>query len=225
MPYGPAPPANTGVPDRRNDRCWCAPLPTEPGNGAGENEARTPCRRAARPMMIFAATTWSAAATGPAGGSETSNWWAPYSPCSCSRTRPARVPAVTTSSRKAARSSSPVSPYGIHASPSSAEPSGPTRVNSSSCPTRASRSASASRRSMPRSTPRGQPPAGAPSCSNTSVGPQARPSSTTRSASRSSRSRRSPTAVIESVTAMPPSTPNTSQTGAAPSPARPNTSR
>ena len=47
-----------------SEKCWCAPDPTLPANGAGDRLTRSPWRRAARPMMSRVSTSWSAAATG-----------------------------------------------------------------------------------------------------------------------------------------------------------------
>ena len=171
-------------------------------------------------MMILANTSASAAATGAAGGKDSSNWFGPYSACTCSNGMPASAAEVTRSFSQSPRSSSADRPYGTADGIGSAEPSGSTRTNSNSWPIKALRPAVPNRCSTRRSTWRVQVGAGVPSWRQRSVGAQARPSPRSRIASRSIRSRRSPTALIPSVKAMPPSTANTSHTGAEPVPDR-----
>ncbi|CAG7353111.1 hypothetical protein PICSAR65_04622 [Mycobacterium avium subsp. paratuberculosis] len=180
---------------------------------------RNPCRRAARPMISRIKISWSAAATGGCGASESSNWLAPYSGCSCSIAMPARVAEPITSRTNASCSSTPARPYCAHNVDGNRCPSGATRTNSTSCPMAASMPASASAASTRFSVPRAQLGMGVPSWAKNAAGAQARPSPTMRNADRSIRRRWSPTTPTSAVNAMPVwSTAKACQDGLAPRP-------
>ena len=131
---------------------------------------------------------------------------------------PAWFSADSRSSRNSDRSRRPVAPYGTQGAVSSAEPSGATRKNSSSWPTSAWYPAASRLPSTSARRPRAQAGEAVPSCSNRLPGAQARPPGRTRSPAISILRRMSPTVVMVSVNAIPPSMVKTCQTGAAPIP-------
>ncbi len=179
--------------------------------------------RAASHSRILASTLASAACSGAAGASDISNCPELYSAWNCSTTRPARANAVWTSSTNDACSSSGARPYAGPPRPATASsiPSNATNSISVAALT-CSPSASAAACSR-RSAPRGQNASGSPSWSASSVGAHATPFPRSATASRSVRSRMSPTAPKLGVKAMPSSTQKITQTGEAPSPGEWNT--
>ena len=192
-------------------------------NVRGENESRRPLLRAASHSRILASTLASAACSGAAGASDISNCPELYSAWNCSITRPARANAVWTSSTNDACSSSGARPYAGPPRPATASSTPSNATNSISVAAlTCSPSASAAACSR-RSAPRGQNASGSPSWSASSVGAHATPFPRSATASRSARSRMSPTAPKLGVKAMPSSTQKITQTGEAPSPGEWNT--